>query len=194
MTGGPGVQAVYETMTDPASKLRLAYPQCPKGLGKIITSPDSPDLIADVRADPIAVWPDDRGYFLEAARLGVRGMEDFVETQVSVSLSYPGTIKAFHYHLEQYDYWTPAAGMLQAALIDLREESPTFGARNTFYIGSLRPWRLLIPPGVAHGYKVIGDAPAVLVYLTSRHYNPADEGRLPHDHAALNYDWSTQHK
>ena len=46
--------------------------------------------------------------------------------------------------------------MLQVALIDLRPESPTFGRRNTIYVGNLRPWQILIPPGVAHGYKVVG--------------------------------------
>lgn len=84
--------------------------------------------------------------------------------------------------------------MLQVALVDLRESSPTFAQRNTFFIGTMRPWRLLIPPGVAHGYKVIGDTPAMLVYVTDRHYDPADEGRLPFDAPEIAYDWETQHK
>ena len=77
-------------------------------------------------------------------------------TQVSAALNYPGTIKAFHYHLHQTDCWTPVKGLLQVALVDLRLGSPTFGARNTMYVGALRPWQVLIPPGVRHGYKVIG--------------------------------------
>jgi dTDP-4-dehydrorhamnose 3,5-epimerase len=84
--------------------------------------------------------------------------------------------------------------MLQVALVDLREASPTFGAKNTLYIGTLRPWMLLVPPGVAHGYKVIGREPAGLIYVTSRWYDPADEGRVPYDDARLNYDWELQHK
>ena len=31
----------------------------------------------------------------------------------------------------------------------LRKQSPTFGARNTLYLGALWPWQLLVPPG--HG-------------------------------------------
>jgi dTDP-4-dehydrorhamnose 3,5-epimerase len=53
---------------------------------------------------------------------------------------------------------------------------------------------LLIPPGVGHGYKVIGTAPAMLVYLTDRLYNPKDEGRIPHNSEGINYDWELQHK
>jgi dTDP-4-dehydrorhamnose 3,5-epimerase len=109
-------------------------------------------------------------------------------------LTYPAVVKAFHYHLRQYDCWTVVTGMLQVALADLRKESLTFGQRNTLYVGTLRPWQLLIPPGVAHGYKVIGREPAVLVYATSRFYDPADEYRIPFDDCRINYDWETQFK
>ena len=84
--------------------------------------------------------------------------------------------------------------MFQVALVDLREGSPTYGLRNTLYVGVLRPWQIIIPPGVGHGYKVIGGDPGVLVYLTNRLYDPADEGRIPHNDAAINYDWELQHK
>jgi len=83
---------------------------------------------------------------------------------------------------------------LQVALVDLRCDSPTFGARNTLYVGVQRPWQLIIPPGVGHGYKVIGTEPALLVYVTDRLYDPGDEGRLAYDDPRINYDWETQHK
>ncbi len=113
---------------------------------------------------------------------------------MSAALSYPGTIKAFHFHRRQTDCWVPVGGMLQVALVDLRKQSPTFGARNTLYLGALRPWQLLVPPGVGHGYKVIGTAPALLVYVTDRFYDPQDEGRIPYDDPQIQYDWETQHK
>lgn len=176
--------------------VKLALPQCRPGLGDVITRPDAPELIDGVRVAEFPLWPDDRGYFLEVARLGQGLPAGFPgdTTQVSAALSYPGTVKAFHYHTRQSDLWVPCRGMLQVALCDLREGSPTHGARNTLYIGQLRPWQLLIPPGVAHGYKVIGDSEAVLVYLTDRQYDPSDEGRLPHDSPEIAYDWETQRK
>lgn len=179
-----------------AGGLRLRLPACETGIGDVIADPRSPRLIDGVRVSPRDLWPDDRGHFLEVARLG-RGLAsgfDSASTQVSASASYPGTIKAFHYHVHQTDLWVPCQGMLQAALVDLRDASPTFGRRNTFYVGTLRPWQLLIPPGVAHGYKVIGDGPAVLAYVTDRFYDPSDEGRLPYDDPRIAYDWETQRK
>ncbi len=176
--------------------LELAYPDNQKGIGSLILSPESPELIADVRVKPYPIFPDDRGCFMEVQRMGVGLVADFPAetTQISAALNYPGTIKAFHYHLHQTDCWTPATGMFQVALADLRLHSPTFGKRNTLYVGVLRPWHLLIPPGVAHGYKVIGQGEAMLIYLTNRFYNPKDEGRVPYDDPSIAYDWETQHK
>jgi dTDP-4-dehydrorhamnose 3,5-epimerase len=188
-----------ETRNSPTSGTELgsiSIPQCSPGIGHIILRADAPDLIDGVRISPFTVWPDDRGFFLEIARLG-QGMVagfDPATTQISAALSYPGTIKAFHYHLEQTDFWVPAKGMFQVVLVDLRPHSCTFGWKNTLYIGSLRPWELLIPPGVGHGYKVTGPNEAFLVYITNRLYNPQDEGRLPYNHPDIAYDWELQHK
>ena len=176
--------------------LHLAVPECERGLGAVIGAADSPNRIAGVRIEPFPVYPDDRGYFLEVQRMGQGLAAEFPAdtTQISAALSYPGTIKAFHFHMHQTDCWTPARGMLQVALVDLRLDSPTFGLRNTMYVGTMRPWRVLIPPGVGHGYKVIGPGEAMLVYLTDRLYNLQDEGRIPYDDPSIRYDWETQRK
>jgi len=174
----------------------ISHPQCDKGIGDVILAPDSPKLIDGIKCAPIAVWPDDRGYFLEVQRagLGLNAHFPLETTQISAALNYPGIIKAFHFHRYQTDCWTPAMGMLQVVLIDLRPDSATFGHRNTLYVGHLRPWQILIPPGIAHGYKVVGTGPSLLIYATDRFYNPADEGRIAHNDPKLNYDWELQHK
>ena len=183
-------------MSTAAETIRISTPHCSKGIGTVIRSADAADLIEGVRVQAFDVWPDDRGYFLEVVRMrqGLAAHFPPETTQVSAALSYPGTIKAFHFHQRQTDLWVPASGMLQVALVDLRPDSPTFGVRNTLYVGSLKPWQLLIPPGVGHGYKVIGEGPGILVYVTNRLYNPRDEGRIPHDDPSIQYDWEIQHK
>ena len=170
-----------------------------KTLGKVITRANSADLIDGVQIEPLAVYADDRGFFTELARLG-KGLasqmvpEGARQIQVSLTLTYPGTIKAIHYHSEQTDLWAPVSGMIQVFLYDLRVHSGTFGTINTIFSGRFQPWEILIPPGVAHGYKALGIEPIQLVYFTDRHYNPADELRLPYDHPDIAYDWETQHK
>jgi dTDP-4-dehydrorhamnose 3,5-epimerase len=188
------MSASAPTFGSPALELKL--PQCALGIGDLITSPQSPKLIQGVVCAPVPLWPDDRGYFMEVLRVGQGLAKDFTPatTQVSSALSYPGSIKAFHYHLHQTDCWQPVMGMFQVALVDFRVNSPTFGARNTLYLGSLRPWQLIIPPGVGHGYKIIGVDPGILVYVTDKLYNPEDEGRIAYNDGGINYDWETQHK
>jgi dTDP-4-dehydrorhamnose 3,5-epimerase len=180
--------------TLPSSPLELAFPQCDLGIGKVIQSSDSPDLIDGVRIKPYPLWPDDRGYFLEVLRLGNPYADLGESVQVSAALSYVSTIKAFHYHLHQTDLWVPVRGMFQVVLVDLRKQSSTFGLRNTLYVGHLRPWQITIPPGVGHGYKILGTEPGLLVYVTNRFYDPSDEGRIPYNHSGIHYDWETQHK
>src|ERR1700736_1542531 len=70
-----------------------------KTLGKVIAKADSSDLIEGVRIEPLQIYPDDRGFFTELARLGkgiASGMlpEGPRQIQVSLTLTYPGTIKA----------------------------------------------------------------------------------------------------
>lgn len=196
------------TATEPAQVVRLGSKNGielgilrreVKTLGNVVVRPDSPHLIDGVQIAPLTIYPDDRGFFTELARLG-KGLaarmvpEGERQIQVSLTLTYPGTIKAIHYHCEQTDLWAPCSGMLQVFLYDLRLRSRTFGAINTVFAGRFQPWEILIPPGVAHGYKALGVEPIQLVYFTDRHYNPADELRLPYNHPDVAYDWETQHK
>jgi dTDP-4-dehydrorhamnose 3,5-epimerase len=60
---------------------------------------------------------------------------------------------------------------------------------NTLFLGTLRSWKLRIPPGIAGGYKVIGNECAHLVCATNPFYGPEDEGRIPYDDPDINYDW-----
>jgi dTDP-4-dehydrorhamnose 3,5-epimerase len=183
-------------VTTAPDAVSITIPKSQPGIGKIIRTPDSADLIDGVRVQRYDLWPDDRGYFLEVIRMKQGLAADFATetTQVSAALSYPGTIKAFHFHKHQTDLWVPSVGMFQVALVDLRKDSRTFGVKNTLYVGAMKTWQILIPPGVGHGYKVIGEAAGVLVYVTNRLYDPSDEGRIAHNDASIAYDWELQHK
>ena len=151
--------------------ISISTPKCEEGIGKIIRTPDAAGLIDGVQVRAYELWPDDRGYFLEVVRMK-QGLATILPemTQVSAALSYPGTIKAFHYHLHQTDLWVPSQGMFQVALVDLRAGVPLpSGWKNALYTGALKPWRDLHSAGGRwHGYKVIGEQAGMLVYVTNR--------------------------
>lgn len=137
---------------------------------------------------------DDRGTFMEIVRDDENMLERF--GQLSASMSYPGVIKAFHYHEYQDDIWYFPSGNVQVVLYDLRSNSPTHGQTAVYYMGEENPSSLLIPKGVAHGYRVLGEKPAVIIYLTTRSYcrEEPDEKRIPWDDPMINFDWNTNNR
>ena len=149
-------------------------------------------MIQGVEVKKLVRHPDDRGFFMEILRDDDELLKRF--GQASLSKSYPGVIKAFHYHKRQDDIWFFPVGNAQVVLHDMREDSPTKGATNVFYLGEDNPQIVVIPVGVAHGYRVLGNTPAVIVYFTTESYDPKnpDEYRVAWDDPSIGFDWNTQ--
>ena len=149
-------------------------------------------MIDGVTLKPLKVFCDDRGYLMEVLRADDPFYRGFGQTTYTVT--YPGTIKAFHWHRRQDDLWFVAAGMAQVVLHDLREDSRTHGQTDVHYLGDQNRQLLVIPSGVAHGYRVLGAEPVLLVYHTTEPYNPSDpdEERLPFDDPSIGFDWQTK--
>ena len=146
-------------------------------------------MIADVQCKPLRVHLDDRGVFMELLR-----EEDPFFTrfgQSNFSITYPGVVKAWHYHNRQDDLWFVASGTAQVGLHDLREGSRTYGQTDVFYLGEHNRTLLFIPHGVAHGYRVLSAEPVGLVYFTTHVYDPQDELRRPWDDPAIGFSWTT---
>ncbi len=110
-------------------------------------------MIEGVKVKRLVRHCDDRGFFQEILRDDDGLLKRF--GQASMSKTYPGVIKAFHYHERQDDLWFFPVGNAQVVLHDLRENSPTRGETNVFYMGEDNPILLLIPAGVAHGYRTL---------------------------------------
>jgi dTDP-4-dehydrorhamnose 3,5-epimerase len=143
-------------------------------------------MIGGVSIKRLTKYYDSRGWFCENIRYCDPFFTDF--GQWSDSLMYTGTIKAWHIHQIQFDYWRVPIGVVRVVLCDLREDSSTYRIIDEYVIGDHDPCIIRIPPGVAHGCKVL-QGPALLSYITSHIYNPDDEGRIPHDDEQIGYDW-----
>lgn len=145
--------------------------------------------INGVVVQPLVRHADDRGYFEELIRVTDTWFQEGF-AQLSHSKIYAGVIKAWHIHKTQVDWWYVAAGRLMIALFDRRAGSPTHGILQELYLGDdLPPALLKIPAGVAHGCRAIGGEAAHLFYVTSRTYDPDEEGRIAHDSPEIGYDW-----
>lgn len=148
-----------------------------------------PGSIDGVRTKALRLIPDERGWLMEILRADDPLFEKF--GQVYVSGTYPGVVKAWHYHRRQIDHFACVAGMIKLVLVDTREDSPTRGQVDEFFIGTRNPTLVQIPNLVYHGWKCIGPEPSIVVNVPSEpyRYEDPDEYRLdPHD--TLPYDWS----
>jgi dTDP-4-dehydrorhamnose 3,5-epimerase len=136
--------------------------------------------------------PDDRGSFMEILRDDDGLLQRF--GQASYSMSYPNVIKAFHYHKKQDDIWFFPKGNAQVVLHDMREDSPTYKETQVFYMGEENQSILLIPVGVAHGYRVLGQEPAIIIYFTTESYQASDpdEFRIAYDDPEIGFNWETK--
>ena len=145
-------------------------------------------MIHGVEIKELVTRTDERGFFREVIRVSD---EIFPEGfgQWSHTMSYQGVAKGWHVHQRQVDWWYVAAGTIKAALYDTRSDSPTHGQIQEVLMGDGQPPIVLkIPPGVAHGYRVL-NGPAHIFYVVSNEYNGSDEGRIPHDDPTIGYDW-----
>ena len=151
-------------------------------------------MIYGVKIKKLNIICDDRGFLTEVLKFGEETFRNIKQT--TYTETYPGVIKAFHYHKKQTDIWFVVKGMAQVVLYDLRKTSPTKGETNVFYMGEKNPILLLIPPMVAHGYRVLGNQPVGLFYHTDKPYNPKkpDEYRIPFDDPKIGFDWSTKNR
>ncbi|MBI5065249.1 dTDP-4-dehydrorhamnose 3,5-epimerase family protein [Candidatus Woesearchaeota archaeon] len=151
--------------------------------------------IEGVREKKLVVNGHNRGNLTELLRDDEGLLEKF--GQASLSVTYPRIIKAFHWHEKQDDLWFMLNGNAQVVLYDLRKNSKTHKTTQVVYMGELyEPILLLIPKGVAHGYRVLGEKPATLLYFTTQSYDPKnpDEKRIQFDDPEIGFDWTTKNR
>jgi dTDP-4-dehydrorhamnose 3,5-epimerase len=146
--------------------------------------------IEGVKSKTLRVIPDDRGWLMEILRADD---PDFFEKfgQAYVSATYPGVVKAWHYHQRQIDNFACVTGMVKLVLIDTRPGSPTEGAVNEFWLGTQNPMLVQVPNLVYHGWKNIGQDVALVVNVPSEPYRYGDPDEYRVDpHGMLPYDWT----
>lgn len=145
--------------------------------------------IAGVHVKPLRLIPDERGYLMEMLRADDPFFQKF--GQCYISATYPGVVKAWHYHTVQVDHFVCVAGMVKLVLFDGRDDSPTRGAINEFFLGDQHRALVVVPNLVHHGWKCISPEMALVVNTPSEpyHYADPDEFRAA-AHGEIPYDWT----
>jgi dTDP-4-dehydrorhamnose 3,5-epimerase len=155
-----------------------------------VKAPPGKGLIHQTVCKPLKVIPDERGRLMEMLRSDDPMFRKFGQAYLTVA--YPGVVKGWHYHKIQWDHFIVVKGMMKIVLYDSRDDSPTKGAVNEFFMGEHNPCVLQIPPYVYHGFKCISETEAMVVNIPTElyHYEDPDEFRVhPHEND-IPYDWA----
>ena len=147
-------------------------------------------MIHDVRVRNLKVIPDERGRLMEMLRADDDLFRKF--GQVYLTTAYPGVVKAWHFHKIQWDHFVCVRGTMKVVLYDSRENSPTRGEVNEFFLGDHRPVLLQIPPLVYHGFKCVSDFEAIIINTPTEVYNykEPDEFRVDPHSNDIPYKWA----
>lgn len=151
-----------------------------------------PTSLEDVFVLEPKVFGDARGFFLESynqrvmAELGIRA--NFVQDNHSYSTR--NVVRGLHYQVEQ-----PQGKLIRAIVgeildivVDLRRSSRTFGKWEAVSLSMENKRMLWIPPGFAHGFRVVSEGAHVL-YKATDFYAPQSERTLAWNDPTLKIDW-----
>jgi dTDP-4-dehydrorhamnose 3,5-epimerase len=103
---------------------------------------------------PLSKFNDERGWLIELFRNDWLYPENF-PAMAYVSETKPGVVRGPHEHREQTDYFAfVGPSDFKLYLWDNRD---TKHQKETFVMGENNPCAIIVPPGVVHAYKNIGD-------------------------------------
>ena len=144
--------------------------------------------IHDVTIKPLAKFLDERGWLAELFRSDEIS-PDIMPAMSYISMTQPGVARGPHEHVDQTDYFCfIGPSNFKVYLWDSRTTSPSCGVKQVVYAGIDSPMVVIVPPGVVHAYKNIGQECGIVFNAPNRLYagdgkkSPVDEIR--HEEAA----------
>ena len=126
--------------------------------------------INDIIINDLVKNSDSRGWLIELFRKDQ--IDNAIFPQMSyISLTYPGINRGPHEHREQTDYFCfLGPSTFRLMLWDTRKSSSTYGNMIIMDIGVSDPKIVIVPPGVVHAYKNIGEVPGLVINLPNKLY------------------------
>jgi len=127
-------------------------------------------IIHDVIIRDLMKNQDRRGWLMELFRSD-EITEEFMPVMSYISQTEPGVARGPHEHKDQADLFCfIGPSTFRLYLWDARKESPTFGNRMVFDAGEQKPQAILVPAGIVHAYRNIGQAQGWIINLPNRLY------------------------
>lgn len=136
-------------------------------------------MLPGIIIKPLKRLYDERGSFTEIMRRDWPEIFPEEIMQVNMSVSYPGIVRAWHKHERgQVDCFLASRGALKICAYD--DESKEL---DEIVSSGESPQIVKVPGHYWHGFGVVGNEPAMLIYFVNRlyDYKSPDEVRRPWD-------------
>jgi dTDP-4-dehydrorhamnose 3,5-epimerase len=137
---------------------------------------------------------DHRGFFSEtysASALAEQGIDlVFVQDNHSLSKS-AGVLRGLHYQLPPFaqdKLVRVVRGAILDVAVDIRRNSPSFGAWLALEVSAEKWNQILVPKGFAHGFVTLVPDTEVVYKVTER-YAPEYDRSIRFDDPAIGIDW-----
>ncbi len=128
------------------------------------------DDIEGVIIRPLEMFQDPRGWLSELFRADELP-SGFAPAMSYISATLPGITRGPHEHVEQTDFFCfVGPSNFKVALWDDRKDSSTYRNRMAAHVGERNPSQVIVPPGVVHAYKNVGDIPGWVMNFPDRLY------------------------
>jgi dTDP-4-dehydrorhamnose 3,5-epimerase len=126
--------------------------------------------IHDVVIRNLMKFQDKRGWLMELFRTDEID-EGFLPAMSYISQTEPGVARGPHEHKDQADLFCfIGPSTFRLYLWDSRKESPTYGQKMVFDAGEQKPQAFIVPAGVVHAYRNIGNVQGWVVNLPNKLY------------------------
>ena len=126
----------------------------------------------EIEIKKLVVHTDSRGWLAEIFR--AESVGGTMKGQVTITTAHPGIVKANHYHKKLNEWYCVIGGKMLLILKDMKT-----GEKKEVTLSEDDLNILKITPGLAHGFRNIGDKMLVVLMYADRPFNPDDTDTYP---------------
>lgn len=147
-------------------------------------------IIPGIIIKPLKKFNDNRGWLLECFRQDEIDKE-LLPVMSYISMTKPGVTRGPHEHLQQTDYFCfSGPSNFKIYFWDNRQDSKVYRQKAEISAGEDNPMVIIVPPGIVHAYKNIGEKEGLVINFPNKLYagrqkkEKVDEVRYENDPSA----------
>lgn len=115
-----------------------------------------------------------------------------VATHNRFSKSYAGVLRGLHYDNKTYKLVQALVGEIYLVVLDVRDDSPTYGKWESYIISEKTRDQVLVPPGFANGHYALTDCVFhYSMFYEGSYVDENQQGVIKWNDTRFNIEWPT---